>query len=352
MLAYLLIFFAALVLAIAVTPVARRMAVLSGVVAVPSSRRVHQKTTPLLGGVAIYLASVVALILFSDRFYVSQLVGIIIAATFVSFLGLWDDRWDLPPLVKLTGQAVAAGLLMLTGIRVQVFASQAIDIALTLFWIVGVVNALNLVDNMDGLSGGVAAIASAFFLVLAVQSGQFLVGSLAAALLGACLGFLYYNFNPATIFMGDSGSLFLGFVLAAVGLKLKFDNVDSVTWMVPVLILGVPIFDTTLVFVSRLRRGESPLTGGKDHISHRLVRLGWTHREAVMALYLICGALGWLATLVARATVTEALTIGAIVLVTATMALIKLESIDLAASGEGSETGRPEIAASSPARDP
>jgi UDP-GlcNAc:undecaprenyl-phosphate GlcNAc-1-phosphate transferase len=351
-LAYFLIFFAALVLAIAVTPVARRVAVLSGVVAVPSSRRVHQKTTPLLGGVAIYLASGFALVLFSDRFYVPQLVGIFIGATLVSFLGLWDDRSALPPLVKLIGQAVAASLLLLTGIRVQIFASGAVDLALTLVWIVGVVNALNLLDNMDGLSGGVAAVASAFFLVLAVQSGQFLVGSLAAALLGACLGFLYYNFNPATIFMGDSGSLFLGYILAAVGLKLKFDNVDTVTWMVPVLILGVPIFDTTVVVISRLRRGESPLKGGKDHVSHRLVRLGWTHREAVMALYLVCGALGWLATLVAHATAMEAYTIGAIVCVVALMSLIKLESIRMEPSGEGSEPGSVELASHLPAPDP
>jgi UDP-GlcNAc:undecaprenyl-phosphate GlcNAc-1-phosphate transferase len=335
LLPYLLIFFAALVLAIAATPLARRVAVTTGVVAVPDARRVHRSSTPMLGGIAIYLASVIALLVFSDRFYVPQLVGIFVGATFVSFLGLTDDRWDLSPLVKFAGQVVAAGVLILTGIKVQIFPYEALNLAVTLVWVIGVVNALNLVDNMDGLSGGIAAIASAFFLLLAVGSGQFLVGSLAAALLGACLGFLYYNFNPASIFMGDSGSLFLGYILAATALKLKLDPVDSVGWIVPVLILGLPIFDTTLVCLSRLRRGVSPLQGGKDHTSHRLVRLGWTHREAVMALYLVCGALGVLALFAAKGSASEALAIGAIVLVVGVLALAKLEGVDLAPEVNG-----------------
>src|SRR5712692_5211879 len=152
MLPYILIFFSALVVATAVTPLARRVAVHSGVVATPSARRVHTRATPMLGGVAIYVASTVALILFSDRFYVPQLAGIFIGATFVSFLGFWDDRRDLSPLVKLLGQTIAASLLMVTGVRVQLFASPVLDVGLTLLWVVGVVNALNLVDNMDGLS--------------------------------------------------------------------------------------------------------------------------------------------------------------------------------------------------------
>jgi UDP-GlcNAc:undecaprenyl-phosphate GlcNAc-1-phosphate transferase len=326
-LTYGLIFLAALVVAMAATPLARRLAVTAGVIATPSARRVHRRATPLLGGVAIYLASAVALVLFSDRFYVPQLISIFIGATFMSFLGFWDDQRDLPPLVKLAGQVVAAGMLMLTGIQVQIFPIAALNLGVTLVWVVGVVNALNFVDNMDGLSGGIAAIASAFFLLLAVQSGQFLVGSMAAALLGACLGFLYYNFNPASIFMGDSGSLFLGYVLAATALKLKFDRPDNLGWIVPVLILGVPIFDTTLVVLSRLRRGTSPLQGGKDHTSHRLVRLGWTDREAVMALYLVCGALGLIALFVAKATTVETETTAAIVVLVSALAFIRLEGV-------------------------
>ncbi|HUX88341.1 MAG TPA: MraY family glycosyltransferase [Chloroflexota bacterium] len=327
MLAFLLIFLAALIVAMAATPVARRLALVSGMVAIPNARRAHQTPTPLLGGIAIYLGCAIALILFSDRFYVSQLIGIFIGATFVSFLGLWDDRRDLPPLAKLAGQVFGALVLVWTGIRIEVFPSTAVDVGLTLVWIVGITNAMNLVDNMDGLLGGVATVASAFFLVLAAQSGQFLVASLAAALLGACLGFLYYNFNPASIFMGDSGSLFIGYVLAAVGIKLKFDNTDLVTWMIPVLILGLPIFDTTLVVISRLRRHTNPLVGGKDHLSHRLVRLGWTHREAVMALYLVCGALGVVSMMLVTATMVEAYVVGGIIFAVALLALIKLETL-------------------------
>jgi UDP-GlcNAc:undecaprenyl-phosphate GlcNAc-1-phosphate transferase len=340
-LSYILIFFASLVIAFGATPVARRIAVLSGVVAVPGNQRYHQRTTPLLGGLAIYVASAVALILFSDRFYVPQLIGIFVGATFVSFLGVWDDRSTLPPVVKLGGQAIGASLLVATGIQAQLFTSVPLNLAVSLIWIVGVVNALNLVDNMDGLSSGVAAVASAFFLVLAVQSGQFLVASLAAALLGACLGFLYYNFNPASIFMGDSGSLFLGYILAAVGLKLKVEGTESLGWLIPLLILGVPLFDTALVSLSRIRRGVSPFQGGKDHVSHRLVRAGWTNREAVMALYLTCGALGVIAMLAVRSSVAERATFGAIVCFAGVMAFGKLEEIERSA-GRDRKVDRPD----------
>ena len=141
---------------------------------------------------------------------------------------------------------------------------------------IGITNAVNFLDNMDGLSGGVTAIAAAWFLLLSITNGQILVAPFAAALMGASLGFLVYNFNPARIFMGDAGSLFLGFMLAAVGLKLRFPGQpDAMTWMIPVLVLGIPVLDMTLVTISRLRRGVNPwTTAGKDHLSHRLVQLG------------------------------------------------------------------------------
>ena len=192
---------------------------------------------------------------------------------------------------------------------------------------------MNLLDNMDGLSGGVSAIAAAFFLLLAAMSGQYLVGILAAALLGACIGFLMYNVNPASIFMGDTGSLFLGFMMASVGIKLRFpDNVYFVTWMVPLLVLGLPIFDTTLVFVSRLRRGKNPLTTpGKDHFSHRLVKMGLSQREAVLVLYLICGALGVLAMYLTQASILEGYAVGGAVLLVAIYSLWRLERVGLRA---------------------
>ncbi|RME43740.1 MAG: undecaprenyl/decaprenyl-phosphate alpha-N-acetylglucosaminyl 1-phosphate transferase [Chloroflexi bacterium] len=324
---YMLIFAAALAFAVGGTPVARWVAARTDTVDRPSGRKLHLEPIPLLGGAAIYVAFILALLLFGDRFYISQLVGILIGATLVSFLGIWDDRHSISPLLKLAGQALAAMALIATGVHVNLFPGTALDIVITLIWVIGITNALNLLDNMDGLSGGIAAIAAGFFLLMAALNGQFLVGSLAAALLGACVGFLRYNFNPAQIFMGDAGSLFLGFVLAAVGIKLRFPgNTYTVTWMIPVLVLGLPIFDTTLVFVSRLRRGVNPFTAaGKDHISHRLVARGRSQREAVMTLYLTACALGGIAMFVSQAGVRDAYIVGGAVALAGLYALWKFE---------------------------
>ncbi|HEY52073.1 MAG TPA: undecaprenyl/decaprenyl-phosphate alpha-N-acetylglucosaminyl 1-phosphate transferase [Caldilineae bacterium] len=305
----MLIFVAALMLALAATPLVRRLAFRTNMVDRPASRKFHTNPTPLLGGLAIYAAVILALLLFGDRFYVHQVAGIAIGATLVSFLGFWDDRVALPPVLKLLGQMIPALILILTGVQVAIFEQPALNIALTVIWVLFITNAVNFLDNMDGLSAGVSAVASAYFVLLAALSGQYLVGVLAAALLGACIGFLFYNFNPASIFMGDTGSLFLGFVLAAVGIKLRFPaNVPAVTWMIPILVLGVPIFDTTLVIIARLRRRVNPLTtAGKDHLSHRLVRMGATRREAVLLLYLLGCAFGMLAIFVSQATILEGL---------------------------------------------
>jgi len=324
---YMLVFGCALVFAVGATPVMRRAAPWLGVMDQPSSRKVHRRPMPRLGGAAIYGAFILALLLLGTRYNIHELVSILLGATLVSFFGLWDDRWGLHPLLKLAGQTLAALVLVYTGVQVHVFPWPALNVGVTLLWLVGITNALNLMDNMDGLAGGVGAIAAAFFVLLAAMNGQYLVGALAAALLGACLGFLIYNFNPASIFMGDTGALFLGFMLAAVGIKLRFPaNVDIVTWMVPVMTLALPIFDTTLVVVSRLRRGLNPLTAaGKDHTSHRLVMLGFTQREAVMALYLVGGALGVIAIFLTQATVVEGYVVGATVALVGLYALWKLE---------------------------
>ena len=324
---YMLILVTALLFAVGVTPLARRLAPRLGVMDQPSTRKIHTRAMPRLGGAAIYLAFILALLLFGDRSYVSQGASILLGATLVSFCGAWDDRWGMRPLLKLgIGQPLAALILVASGIRVNFLPHPILNILVTMVWVVGITSALNLLDNMDGLSAGVATVASAFFLLLAAMSGQYLVGSLAAALLGACLGFLLYNFNPASIFMGDTGSLFIGFVLAAVGIKLRFPGrMDVVTWMIPVLVLGVPIFDTTLVVVSRLRQGLNPTTHpGKDHFSHRLVAMGLSQREAVMAIYLICGALGMLAVFLTQASIVEGYAIGAIALLVGLFGLWRL----------------------------
>ena len=298
----LLIFLTALTFSVLGTPVARRLALHTGVVDAPSARKIHSAPVPLLGGAAIYAAFVIGLIVLGNRFYIRELVGIVLGATLVSLFGLADDRWGMHAYLKLGGQLLAGVVLILGGTQVQLFAQPWVNWAVTLLWTVGITNALNLLDNMDGLSGGIATVAAAFFLLLAAMSRQFLVGAMAAALIGACIGFLRYNLNPATIFMGDTGSLFLGFLLAALGIKLRFpSNVPWITWLVPVCVLAVPIFDTSLVFVSRLRRGKNPLTTpGKDHLSHRLVALGLTRREAVLTCYLIGCACGMVAVYIAQ----------------------------------------------------
>jgi UDP-GlcNAc:undecaprenyl-phosphate GlcNAc-1-phosphate transferase len=294
----LLVFVAALVFAVGATPIARRAAFALGLLDQPDARKVHAAPMPLLGGIAIYFAFIAALLLFSDAFYVNQVVGILLGATWVSFLGVWDDWRGLRPVIKLGGQALGVVILLVTGVQVEFLRNPALNTVVTAAWMLGITNAVNFLDNMDGLSGGVAAIAAAWLLVLGVANGQLLVAPFAAALLGASLGFLVYNFNPARIFMGDAGSLFLGFALAAVAIKLRFPaHPDIVTWMIPVLVLGIPILDMTLVTVSRLRRGVNPwTTAGKDHLSHRLARLGASQRQAVLAIYGLCalaGALGF-----------------------------------------------------------
>lgn len=308
-------------------PLLRRLALRAGIVDAPAARKAHAHPVPLLGGLAIYAAVVLSLVLYPERRELVQLGSIMVGATWVSLWGLWDDRRPLHPALKLLSQ-LAAGLLLLgSGIQVTMRVPDWLNVALTLLWLVGITNAFNLLDNMDGLAGGVGAVAAACFTLMAAANGQYLVSALAAALLGGCIGFLFHNFNPARIFMGDSGSLFLGFLLAALGIKLRFPtNVSWVTWMVPVLVLGVAVFDTTLVVVSRLRRGLNPLTTpGRDHLSHRLEAMGWTRREAVMLLYLLGCGLGWTAVLVSLAGPVEAYAIGAGVAVIAVAALVWLE---------------------------
>ncbi len=311
---YVLIAVTALIFAVAATPVVRRFAWRFGFIDRPSFRKVHTTPIPRLGGVAIYLGFIIALLILRSRFRINEAIGILLGATLVSIIGGIDDRSPVNPLPKLAVQILAAGVLIYNGVQVRVFDAQWLNVAITIFWVLGITNALNFLDNMDGLSAGIAAIGAAFFLLLAALNGQYLVGALSAALLGACVGFLYYNFNPASIFMGDSGSLFIGFVLAALGIKLRFpESTHIVTWMIPVMVLALPIFDTTLVTVSRLRRGKNPLTTpGKDHISHRLARLTGSKREAVLTAYLLAGAAGMISIFVTTATVLEGYAAGVV----------------------------------------
>ena len=326
MLQFFLIFVTALLFSVLGTPLARRLALATGIVDLPGHRKVHHEPTPLLGGAAIYGAFVVALLLFGGRAEVRQMISIVLGATSISLIGVVDDARGVRPSLKLLAQLGAAALVVVSGLRVQIFPWEALNIAVSLLWIVAITNALNLLDNMDGLSGGIAAIAAAHFLLLAALNGQYLVGVLSAALLGACIGFLRYNFNPASIFMGDTGSLFIGFILAAVAIKLRFANTFVVTWMVPPVVLLVPLFDTALVIVSRLRRGLNPFTTpGKDHLSHRLVGLGFTRREAVLICWLIASSAGMIAVFLTEAPVGGAYLLAAILILAGIYAIWQLE---------------------------
>jgi UDP-GlcNAc:undecaprenyl-phosphate/decaprenyl-phosphate GlcNAc-1-phosphate transferase len=289
------------------------------------SRKVHTVPTPRFGGIAIFASTLLAALLLRGVYV--ELGSILIGATIVSLLGLWDDRFSLGPGIKLAGQLLAAGLLILTGVRISALPSYALNVGATLVWVVGITNAFNFLDNMDGLSGGIAAIASAHFALMCALSGQYLVGALSVAITAACMGFLIYNWNPATIFMGDSGSLFLGFLLASVGIKLRFpDNVPFVTWMIPILVLGIPIFDTTLVTLSRLRRHRNPLTTpGTDHTSHRLTYAGFSRREAVLLLYIGSFLLGLAALFVTQAGVLDGYLVGGVVVFLGLIGLWRLE---------------------------
>ncbi len=323
---FLLMAASALVIAIGGTPLVRYAALKFGILDNPSARKVHSAPVPLMGGIAIYVAFIAALVLWGERSYVNEVVGISVGATLVSIVGALDDSRGMGSYLKLLFQVAAATVLILSGVQVRLFHG-ILDIALTLLWVVGITNAFNLLDNMDGLSSGVATIAAAFFMLLAAMSDQYLVGTLAAALCGACLGFLVYNWNPARVFMGDTGSLFLGFLLAAVGIKLRFPaNSASITWMIPILVLALPLFDTSLVFFSRLRRGRNPLTTpGKDHVSHRLARRTGSQREAVLLCYLITGGTGLASIFLTQANLQEALVVGSTALLLALFALWKLE---------------------------
>jgi UDP-GlcNAc:undecaprenyl-phosphate GlcNAc-1-phosphate transferase len=227
-----------------------------------------------------------AVLLFTPDQYLVEFGAVLAGSLWLAVVGYIDDRQGMNPRIKMAAQIIAGLVVMLAGIRVRLFDLHILNYLLTLFWIVGITNAINLMDNMDGLAAGFAAIAAGTFCVLAASQELILVASLSAALCGAPLGFLRYNFNPATTFMGDTGSLVIGFVLAVLGIKLNFPaQTKLVTWSIPLMVLAIPIFDTTLVTFTRLREKRPITQGGKDHTSHRLVRMGYSHRSAVLILY-------------------------------------------------------------------
>ena len=296
-------FTAAAVVSLVLTPVAIAAAVRLGVLDRPGAHKSHRTPTPYLGGIAIVTAVTLtigaAALLRPDAQALITLAGLLGGGLAMAVIGLLDDLRGLPVAVRFGAQLAAALALWALGIRAEVSGSVVLNLAVTVVWIVGITNALNLLDNMDALSASTATVAAAWFAVLALIEGQVLVGALAAALAGGAAGFLRDNRPPARIYMGDAGSLFLGVMLAALGLLIEFDSLLTGA-AVPILVLTVPVLDTTLVVAARLRHGISPFQGGRDHTSHRLVRVGLPVPIAVGLIATAGLAHGWIALIVTR----------------------------------------------------
>jgi len=277
-------FTAALAGALLLTPLAARLAVHLGVLDRPAPNKAHLRATPYLGGLAVAVGVVIVGGLTAGAS--GQLVTVLVAALGLGVLGLLDDHRLVGPLIKLFVEISAAVALWLVGIGAGLFGVPALDLALTVVWVVGITNAINLLDNMDGLASGVTAISAITFFIISAQAGHFLVGALALAVAGSALGFLFHNFPPAKIFLGDAGTLLFGFLLAALGLKLDLVGENGfVRSAIPILALGVPIFDMIVVVIARIREGRPIYVGGLDHTSHRLAGRGLSARAVALLHY-------------------------------------------------------------------
>ena len=307
---FVLVFAVALALSLALTPLARRLGQRYGFVALPGGRRRHASTKSRLGGLALYVAFVVAAVLAQflpverqDPRELTRLVGLLLGGTFIFLIGVYDDKHDLRPSPQIIAQFVAALIAIqflvfieyvnnpLTNQQTQPFPWPFV-VSFTLFWLMGMMNTVNWLDGMDGLAAGVAAILSAILAFHMYREGQHSVALLPLALLGATLGFLPYNFQPARVFMGSSGSFFLGFVVGALGIMA------GAKMATVLLVMGIPILDVAWRIFDRLRRGHSPLIGDRGHLHFRLLDLGLSQRQIVLIYYLFCSSFGLLALLI------------------------------------------------------
>src|SRR5689334_20023809 len=289
-------------LALILTPAVRSYARRFGFVAVPKTDRWHKKPTAMLGGIAIWLSVIAVSITYS--LHITYGKQILFASTFLFVVGLIDDLIHIKPYQKLIGQILGAAYVVYYGLSLPWTGSKIVNMALAIFWLIGITNAINLLDNMDGLAAGIATIAGGFLALSFLNTGQTTEALILLIFAGALVGFLIYNSNPASIFMGDCGSMFVGFFLASSALiNLSGGRSRSLVPVlaVPILILFIPIFDTTFVTVLRKLSGRAASQGGRDHTSHRLVALGMSERKAVLMLYGFAALSGVLAILVQRA---------------------------------------------------
>ncbi|PYQ14555.1 MAG: hypothetical protein DMH00_01490 [Acidobacteria bacterium] len=285
----------AFALSVAATPLVIRLAARRGFVSKPKADRWNLRTTPLMGGIALYLGVILSVLFFADLS--QEVIGVLLGGTVIFALGIIDDVLQIKPSSKFLGEILAACVVIYAGLKFDLIPNPFLNLFLTLLWVVGITNAFNLLDNMDGLCAGVAAISSLTTFIFSLIQGLPEISVLSLAVLGATLGFLIFNFNPARIFMGDSGSLFLGFTLACTTILGTWEQASNLFGIlaIPALALGVPIFDTFLVTVSRILSRRPVSLGGRDHTFHRLVALGMSERKAVLSLYALCAALGCIA---------------------------------------------------------
>lgn len=291
--AYAFTFLCALIVTFVLTPVVKRIAIKVGAVDKPDARKVHHGLIPRLGGLAIYAGFMVSCVTTIGFTY--EMIGLMAGATFLIVVGFLDDVYSLPAKVKLLGQIIAASIpVVLFNMNVEwvdvpyvgiVYLPAIISIPLTIFWIIGFINTVNLIDGLDGLAAGIATIASIAIALLAFQMGQWVAAAAMVAMTGACLAFLQYNFNPAKIFMGDTGSMFLGYVISSVSVMGNMKTAAMAVLIVPLLALAVPITDTLLAIVRRKASGVPIFSPDKNHLHHRLLAKGLNQKQVVLVMY-------------------------------------------------------------------
>lgn len=297
---YIAAFVGSGLLVLLLTPLVRRLAVRTGAMDEPSERRVHQVATPRLGGVAIVLAFIVVLFLAGQGVGLGQpLEGIVAGGLLIAGIGIVDDIMELPPGIKLLGQFTAAAVAVSWGARItwvtDPFGGMIhlgwLAIPLTMLWIVALTNVINIIDGLDGLAAGVSGIVAMTVLIVAASRGAVGVALLSAILAGSTFGFLRYNFHPASIFMGDTGAMFLGYMLAAITVEGTLKEATTVALIVPVIALGLPIFDTGFAIVRRSLSGKRMSEADRGHLHHRLLGLGLGQRQVALILYIVTMAL-------------------------------------------------------------
>ena len=285
------------------TPMVKFLAERFGVVDVPKdNRRMHKKAMPLMGGLAMFYGFIVSIAVFVP--VSRELIGLFIGATIIVVVGIIDDKKNLNPLLKLVFQIVAALIAVYFGHSIKFFSnpfggnslpfvlSTPYAEIISVIWIVGMTNAVNFIDGLDGLAAGVSSIASLSILLISVIIGNSAVTPIAAALVGCCVGFLPFNSNPAKIFMGDTGSTFLGYTLAVISIQGLFKGYALISFVLPILVLGLPLFDTLFAIIRRLVHGQSPMTADRGHLHHRLIDMGLNQKQAVAIMYSISSLLG------------------------------------------------------------